>query len=45
MAVLSYLVDPIAAPQIKELENAADSLGVKLRIGIDGLDAAADRSP
>jgi len=28
--VLSYLVDPIAAPQVKELESAADSLGVKL---------------
>jgi putative tryptophan/tyrosine transport system substrate-binding protein len=28
--VLTYLVDPIAAPQIKELENAAPSLGVKL---------------
>jgi putative ABC transport system substrate-binding protein len=28
--VLSYLVDPIAAPQIKELENAADSRVVHL---------------
>jgi len=28
--VLSYLVDPIAAPQVKELESAAQSLGVKL---------------
>src|SRR5712691_10596353 len=28
--VLSYLVDPIAAPQVKELESAAHSLGVKL---------------
>ena len=30
--VLSYLVDPIAAPQVKELESAAHSLGVKLLI-------------
>jgi putative ABC transport system substrate-binding protein len=30
--VLSYLVDPIAAPQVKELESAARSLGVKLLI-------------
>ncbi len=30
--VLSYLVDPIAAPQVKELENAAGSLGVKLLV-------------
>jgi len=30
--VLTYLVDPIAAPQIKELENAARSLGVKLMV-------------
>ena len=28
--VLSYRVDPIAAPQVKELESAAHSLGVKL---------------
>jgi putative ABC transport system substrate-binding protein len=28
--VLSYLEDPIAAPQVKELESAAQSLGVKL---------------
>src|SRR5580704_13637385 len=28
--VLSYLVDPIAAPQVKELERAARSLGVTL---------------
>jgi putative ABC transport system substrate-binding protein len=28
--VLSYRVDPIAAPQIKELETAAAVLGVKL---------------
>jgi putative ABC transport system substrate-binding protein len=28
--VLTYLVDPIAAPQIKELEGSARSLGVKL---------------
>jgi putative tryptophan/tyrosine transport system substrate-binding protein len=30
--VLSYLVDPIAAPQIRELESAADSQGVKLLV-------------
>jgi putative ABC transport system substrate-binding protein len=30
--VLSYLVDPIAAPQVKELESAAHSLGVKLLV-------------
>jgi putative ABC transport system substrate-binding protein len=30
--VLSYLVDPIAQPQIKELESAAHSLGVKLLV-------------
>jgi ABC-type uncharacterized transport system substrate-binding protein len=30
--VLSYLVDPIAQPQIKELESAAQSLGVKLLV-------------
>jgi putative tryptophan/tyrosine transport system substrate-binding protein len=30
--VLSYLVDPIAMPQVKELENAGRSLGVKLLI-------------
>ena len=28
--VLSYLEDPIAAPQVKQLESAAQSLGVKL---------------
>jgi putative ABC transport system substrate-binding protein len=28
--VLTFLVDPIAAPQIRELENAARSLGVRL---------------
>jgi putative ABC transport system substrate-binding protein len=28
--VLSYFVDPIAAPQVEELERAARSLGVKL---------------
>jgi putative ABC transport system substrate-binding protein len=42
--VLSYLVDPIAAPQIKELENAARSLGVKLLVQdirtVDDLPAA-----
>jgi len=30
--VLSYLVDPIAAPQVKELETAARSVGVKLLV-------------
>ena len=30
--VLSYLTDPIAAPQVKELEDAARSLGVKLLV-------------
>jgi putative ABC transport system substrate-binding protein len=30
--VLSYLVDPIAAPQLKELQKAATSLGVELLI-------------
>ena len=30
--VLSYLEDPIAAPQVKELESAAHSLGVKLLV-------------
>ena len=30
--VLSYLVDPIATPQVKELESAAHSLGVKLLV-------------
>jgi putative ABC transport system substrate-binding protein len=30
--VLSYLVDPIAAPQLKELESAAHSLGVSLLV-------------
>jgi putative ABC transport system substrate-binding protein len=30
--VLSYLVDPIAAPQVKELKSAANSLGVKLLV-------------
>jgi putative ABC transport system substrate-binding protein len=30
--VLSYPTDPIAAPQVKELQNAARSLGVKLLI-------------
>ncbi len=30
--VLSYLVDPIAAPQVKELESAAHSLGVALLV-------------
>jgi putative tryptophan/tyrosine transport system substrate-binding protein len=44
--VLSYLVDPIAAPQVKELESAAHSLGVKLLIRdirtLDDLPAAFD---
>lgn len=44
--VLSYLVDPIAAPQVKELENAASSIGVKLLIqdirSSDDLRAAFD---
>src|SRR5215467_5205853 len=30
--VLSYLVDPIAAPQVNELQRAARSLGVRLQI-------------
>ena len=30
--VLSYLVDPIAAPQVEELESAAHSLGVTLLV-------------
>jgi putative ABC transport system substrate-binding protein len=30
--VLSYLVDPIAAPQVKELQRAARSLGVTLLV-------------
>ena len=30
--VLSYLTDPIAAPQVKELEEAARSLGVRLLV-------------
>ncbi|HEY7203314.1 MAG TPA: ABC transporter substrate-binding protein [Methylomirabilota bacterium] len=30
--VLSYLVDPIAAPQVNELERAAHSLGIKLLV-------------
>ncbi len=44
--VLSYLVDPIAAPQVKELESAAHSLGVKLLVHdirtADDLPAAFD---
>ena len=44
--VLSYLVDPIAAPQVKELERAAHSLGVKLLVRniqtADDLPAAFD---
>jgi putative tryptophan/tyrosine transport system substrate-binding protein len=30
--VLSYLVDPIAAPQVEELQSAAATLGVKLLV-------------
>lgn len=30
--VLSYLVDPIAAPQVKEMESVASSLGMKLLV-------------
>jgi putative tryptophan/tyrosine transport system substrate-binding protein len=44
--VLSYLVDPIATPQLKELESAARSLGVMLLIQdirtADDLSAAFD---
>jgi putative ABC transport system substrate-binding protein len=44
--VVSYLVDPIAAPQVKELESAARSLGVKLLVrairSADELPAAFD---
>jgi ABC-type uncharacterized transport system substrate-binding protein len=44
--VLSYLADPIAAPQVKELESAAHSLGVKLLVHdirtADDLPAAFD---
>ena len=44
--VLSYLVDPIAAPQVRELETAARSLGVKLLVQnirtADDLPAAFD---
>jgi putative ABC transport system substrate-binding protein len=44
--VLSYLEDPIAAPQVKELESAAHSLGVKLLVRdistADNLAAAFD---
>jgi putative ABC transport system substrate-binding protein len=44
--VLSYLVDPIAAPQVKELQSAADSMGVKLLVrdirSADDLAAAFD---
>jgi ABC-type uncharacterized transport system substrate-binding protein len=44
--VLSYLVDPIAAPQVKELQSAADSLGMKLLVhdirNADDLAAAFD---
>src|SRR5262249_22784626 len=44
--VLSYPEDPIAAPQVKELESAAHSLGVKLLVRdirtADDLPAAFD---
>jgi putative ABC transport system substrate-binding protein len=44
--VLSYLVDPIAAPQVKELESAAHSLGMTLLVRdirtADDLPAAFD---
>lgn len=44
--VLSYLVDPIAAPQVAELENAARTLGVRLLVReirtADDLPAAID---
>lgn len=44
--VLSYLVDPIAPPQVKEMESAAHSLGVKLLVRdirtADDLPAAFD---
>jgi putative tryptophan/tyrosine transport system substrate-binding protein len=44
--VLAYLVDPIAPPQVKELETAARSLGVKLFVQdirtADDLPAAFD---
>jgi len=51
--VLSYLTDPIASPQVKALEAAAPSLGVKLQIqeirsGDDlpaAFDAAAREGP
>jgi putative ABC transport system substrate-binding protein len=47
--VLSYLEDPIAAPQVKELESAAHSLGVKLLVRdistADNLAAAFDAGP
>ena len=44
--VLAYLVDPIAAPQVKELESAARSLGITLLVHdirtADDLPAAFD---
>jgi putative tryptophan/tyrosine transport system substrate-binding protein len=44
--VLTYLVDPIAAPQVKELEAASGSLGVQLLVRdvrtADDLSAAFD---
>jgi putative ABC transport system substrate-binding protein len=41
--VLSYLVDPIATPQIKELESAAGSVAVKLLV--QDIRAADDLAP
>ena len=44
--VLSYLTDPIAAPQVKELEDAARALGIRLLVhdirNADELPAAFD---
>jgi putative ABC transport system substrate-binding protein len=44
--VLSYLADPVAPPQVKELESAAASMGVKLLVRnirtVDDLTAAFD---
>jgi putative ABC transport system substrate-binding protein len=44
--VLAYFTDPIAAPQVKELQNAARSLGVRLVVRdiktVDDLPAAFD---
>jgi putative ABC transport system substrate-binding protein len=44
--VLAYLIDPIAAPQVRELQNAARSLGARLVVRdiktVDDLPAAFD---